>query len=163
MPLLVVASIYISREDIHKVVTRIKSLIRPGTGSPIIYLIGVPDPKQVIQSVLLCEHFKHQTVESLGAIRAGPEPPPEPITVSLVIGSPENRNLRVTQLRQILRHDIQLGEPAAVKRRPWGNQLFPFSVGQFGLDTFLPTIRLVVRRPDRVPHEGDDVPRFVPA
>ena len=80
-------------------------------------LIGVPNPQQVVQTVLLREDLEHQAVKRLGALRAGAAAPPKSAAVALVKGPPEHWYALGAKPLKVAGHWVQLGEPAALKRR----------------------------------------------
>ncbi|MNI28847.1 hypothetical protein D3C73_826450 [compost metagenome] len=93
--LFVIIIVDISRQYIHLICTRIIGTVRI---CPLIRSIRIPYPQQIIQFMLVHQPVVRNIPKSGEVILL---PPPEPVSVHLVIRTPQHRNSCIPQLPQI--------------------------------------------------------------
>src|SRR3569833_2835042 len=71
--------------------------------------------------------------------------------------------MRCIQLLQVAGYHIDLRQPAFIQRRSFRRQFLTLLIRKFTLDTFLPTVRRIIRRSALMPHQRDDISILMPA
>src|ERR1017187_2831241 len=120
----------------------------------------VPHPNQVVQVMDVHHARVHLSVELRGAGRPRTAAPPEEAAVILMHGPPQDRDMRVPKLLQILRRTVHILLPSLVQRRVGRDQLGPLLIGELGLHAAAPTRarlpRFILGGPQHVPAQVDN-------
>ena len=148
-----VAPIDIQRPHIKVVAAReIVRELALRSGGP----VHAPDPKQVIELVVVLEPVEQLPVERYRAVGAGPPTPPEPVAVHFMIRTPQHWDVSGPEFLEMPGDDIHLCAPPLVQFGAGREQVVPLLFGQLALYAASECHRFVVRGPHRMPAERDD-------
>ena len=157
--LLPVAVVHVCRQHVDIFIAGIIEVIRASRVAG--YLPGgvcIPYPQEVVEVMMVHHPVPHHTVELLEAVLTFSPSPPEPLSVHLVIRSPDNGNAGLLERQEeVDRNRIDLRQPLPVHLAALRHQLLPLLVREVALRLLAEIHDTLVERTVDVPHKGDDM------